>query len=253
MPDPGSKANSWVPTTALVVAIVALLVAIVGILVPIILPLKTDQNREIAKSWDTVMGVDVEHPNWISVRAALEYLNSNYDGFGCKYGIVKVVAQLFGRDRRCLDPEKKSVSFAHCEFERFELKDVELPGADLAHAKLNGATLTRANLRDASLRKAEMIGTDLRNSNLTGADLSDAVLFNADLQGTVLIDTDISGANLEGAKNVTAVQLRSACASMDRPPIGVTSWNHRSCPSDSDEDLPERSMSSSASDRCEAK
>ena len=246
------KSGSGVAIAALVVGIAALVVAVFGILIPILLPLRPNQETKIDDSWKAITEVPERSPNWIAVRDAMEYLNRHKRGFLCDKGIVRFAAQLVGTERRCLIPDKRPISFAHCEFKQppFELQDVELPHADFFDAKLTGADLTDAKLQHANLRVSNLRGAILGGADLTGADLSGAVMVGAYLKDAVLIDADLNGTDLNGATGLTESQLGKACTSGEVP-SGVP-WTVKECRDDVAGSRPLTAASSSSPGTCGA-
>lgn len=112
---------------------------------------------------------------------------------------------------------------------RLDLRNANLPDADLRGASLSGAILYDANLADAQLGAADLSGALLVRANLVSADLSganlagssffhanlhDARLCSADIAGAVLMGADLSEAQLTGANlsdaDLVATNLDSA-------------------------------------------
>ena len=101
------------------------------------------------------------------------------------------------------------------------LKGSLLRGAFLEGASLKSAKLKSANLEDAFLKGANLIFANLEDAFLKGVYLKDANLIFANLKGAFLKDANfifanlkganLEGANLEGAKNLTSTQIKSAC------------------------------------------
>jgi uncharacterized protein YjbI with pentapeptide repeats len=89
---------------------------------------------------------------------------------------------------------------------RATLTDASLVGANLA-----GANLTSAHLTNATLRFAKLPGANLNGADLTGALLLGTNLTNADLMDAALTDAELLGADFTSAKNLTQVELDSAC------------------------------------------
>jgi len=79
-------------------------------------------------------------------------------------------------------------------FDRFNLRGINLQEANLADASFMGADLSEANLQGANLADASFMGTDLSEANLQDADLSRTLLVQ-----TQLDQTDLTGATLTGA------------------------------------------------------
>lgn len=102
------------------------------------------------------------------------------------------------------------------EMKAANLKNSTLIGAYLNLAQLEGACMEKANLSGAWLNFANMKAANLKDSILinavfTGADLSDVNLEGADLAGASFIKARMPGADLSLAKNLTPVQLKTAC------------------------------------------
>ncbi len=76
-----------------------------------------------------------------------------------------------------------------------KLYDIDLKGANLREVELSGAVLQNVNLRDADLYLVSLNNADLSGTNF---------------KGTILLDTDLRGADLRGAVNLTADQVRWA-------------------------------------------
>jgi len=98
----------------------------------------------------------------------------------------------------------------------FDLRDVNLIGANLSMADLSGANLCGArlsmadlflsDLSGAYLSGARLFGAHLIGANLSMADLSGARLKRADLSGARLFAANLSGANLSEA-NLSGADL----------------------------------------------
>lgn len=124
----------------------------------------------------------------------------------------------------CTDPPIPEVNYRDCTFDRQELKNVDLTGAQLRDStfiradlsgstlqdiegfgtKFNSATLTNVVLDGAKLYQADFSRADLTGASLVGADLRyvefyNATLRNADLSDADLTHTDLTGADLSGA------------------------------------------------------
>jgi hypothetical protein len=107
---------------------------------------------------------------------------------------------------------------------RVDLTGTDLTGADLYGADLSGARFVRADLTHARLSGVRLSGADLTHARLSGvdlygADLSGADLSGADLTGARLTDADLTHARLSGARltdahltraDLTGADLRSA-------------------------------------------
>ena len=191
-------------------------------LVTMLIEFEDRQSERIFRAWEFVYNMP---PVGTSHRAALEYLNREFDGFVCG-NLVNFFSELVTGDgrRTCLIPPKY----------RESLVGVEARGADLSFAEFSGANFSMAELVDSNLRSAVLIGADLRNAKLefaelnfakledanfsfaylslanldhatlTGSffirsELSSASLKNAILTDANLIDADLTGANFNGA------------------------------------------------------
>ena len=118
---------------------------------------------------------------------------------------------------------------------RADLSGANLGGANLSDAKLHDANLSGASLRAANLTWAELMGANLTKADLIAARLTWAILSDANLNGAELAlanlyEDDLTeaelavgilpmGADLGGAKNLTAKQVRSA-----------KNWRHATLP-----------------------
>ena len=98
---------------------------------------------------------------------------------------------------------------------RFDLRGIDLSGANLSaieltSRQLQGSRFTDSDLTAAKLYSSELQGADFGGADLTGADLqyskcekasfAKATLTNADLSNTKLQGADFTGATLAGAK-----------------------------------------------------
>lgn len=79
-------------------------------------------------------------------------------------------------------------------FQRSDLSDAKLSGADAYRAKFLSARMARAVMDDTRLIEADLTRADLSGASLKGADLR-----NAKLVGAVMKGADLTGARLEGA------------------------------------------------------
>jgi uncharacterized protein YjbI with pentapeptide repeats len=101
------------------------------------------------------------------------------------------------------------------------LSSAYLKRANLERANLIGANLTSAYLSGADLTSAYLIGANLSSADLTRADLTRAILYSAnltraDLTRAILDSAKLTRANLSSAilieaKNLTNIQIKSAC------------------------------------------
>jgi|GEM_PF-350935 len=124
----------------------------------------------------------------------------------------------------CSDVPAPEVYWRRCVFDRQDLADVDLTGANLRDSSFKRTDLTasllegvdaqrakfvtsvmqdvvldEANLVRADLTKADLKGASLKGANLTGARMFQADLSGADLTGTRLDNTDFLQAVLDGA------------------------------------------------------
>ena len=99
------------------------------------------------------------------------------------------------------------------------LMDANLQGANLGAANLEGAYLMDANLRQAilwgaNLWEANLGGANLQGANLGRANLQKATLFGANLQGAILPRANLGEANFQGANlrgaNLSGADLQGA-------------------------------------------
>lgn len=117
------------------------------------------------------------------------------------------------------------------------LSNATLRNADLDKACMESVDLTGADLRDASIKRVVLIRATLVDANLTGADLYKANLYGANMANTDLTNANLTGANLRRVKNLTQIQLDSACAESDEYPINLPKgkdgekliWNEKEC------------------------
>lgn len=133
-----------------------------------------------------------------------------------------------------------------------DLENADLEGSNLSKALLSNATLRNADLDKACMESVDLTGADLRgasiervvliratlvDANLTGADLYKANLYGANMANTDLTNANLTGANLQRIKNLTQIQLDSACAESDEEPINLPKgkdgekliWNKKEC------------------------
>ena len=114
----------------------------------------------------------------------------------------------------CADPGEPGVDWQSCNFDRQDLKLVDITGAklrdtsfkraDLAGATLSNADAFRAKFISAKSSKVKFDGARLAEADLTKADLTGASFRNADLRRArlfraVLRGADMTGANMRGA------------------------------------------------------
>lgn len=117
---------------------------------------------------------------------------------------------------------------------RSDLEDSDFSGAYLGRADLRYAYLGRSHLQYANLQGARMNGADFTGADLRGAVFNCAVshqhdtkrkprvecadLTDANFAGANLSDAQFIGANLSAARNLTPLQLQSACGLNARLP-----------------------------------
>jgi len=117
--------------------------------------------------------------------------------------------------KEILEAHRKWVESEGKEGERAILRGANLSGADLFVANLSGAILSGAMLSEAMLSGANLSGAflykiDLSEAILFEAILSEAILSGANLSGALLLETDLSWADLRGARNLIASQVKIA-------------------------------------------
>jgi uncharacterized protein YjbI with pentapeptide repeats len=88
--------------------------------------------------------------------------------------------------------------------------EVDLHGAFIRRTVLSGASLVAANLAKADCRYADFSFTRLTRANLREADFTNANLRGADFEDADLAGAVFIGADLTDARNLTALQLKSA-------------------------------------------
>ena len=113
-------------------------------------------------------------------------------------------ADLFRADLAGADLERANL--VEADLERANLVEADLERANLFQADLRGADLFRADLRGDNLFRADLFRADLAGADLAGADL-----FRADLRGADLAGADLAGADLVGVRNLSNIQIKSAC------------------------------------------
>ena len=106
------------------------------------------------------------------------------------------------------------------EFEKINLRKMDLKHLDLHAIDLSGADLVEANLMKADLEGANLTKADLRRTNLLGANLRKADLRAADLRKANLRKADFRGAVIEYVRNgytksdeqkLASARLKNAC------------------------------------------
>jgi len=110
----------------------------------------------------------------------------------------------------CLDVPAPDVYWRRCVFDRQNLTDVDLTGANLRDASFKRADLTASILQNIDARRTKFVTSILRDVILDGANLVRADLTKADLKGASLkganltwarmFRADLSGADLTGAR-----------------------------------------------------
>ena len=100
------------------------------------------------------------------------------------------------------------------EFQKANLTEAKLKGANLGIANFQNAILEKAdletaNLFDANLHKANLTGAKLKGADLRKANFQDAILEKADLETADLFDANLHKANLTGVK-LKGADLRKA-------------------------------------------
>ncbi|MDZ8067127.1 MAG: pentapeptide repeat-containing protein [Nostoc sp. DedQUE08] len=105
--------------------------------------------------------------------------------------------------------------YFNTNLESAKLINANLSNADFTNVKLKDANLSFADLNRTYLSSADLTNTNLTNTNLTNAylryaDLTNADLTNANLTNADLTNTDLWGANLNGVRNLTPEQVKSA-------------------------------------------
>ena len=108
-------------------------------------------------------------------------------------------------------------------FSQADLSDTALGGANLSDAILNRTDLSNANLRRSVISHAWLWQTDLTGADLSFADMFMAEFRRTELGRSILHCTDLTGATLNGVTGLTQVQLDSAVAHPQKPPIIVKS------------------------------
>ena len=91
------------------------------------------------------------------------------------------------------------------ELNGVDLREANLPAADLARVELGEALLDDADLSSATMTKSWLEGARLQRADLRKARLGCAVLDHADLRDADLRGTAMAGASLKMAKLVGAI------------------------------------------------
>ncbi len=89
-------------------------------------------------------------------------------------------------------------------FQRAELKKIQLNNVTLKGVNLNGSNLAEAELRQANLNHSTLKQANLKNANLEKASLKEV-----DFESACLSDTNLTDAHLEGS-NFTRADLKRA-------------------------------------------
>jgi len=112
--------------------------------------------------------------------------------------------------KEVLEAHKRWVSSSDPdEYDRADLSEADLHGANLFRVDLSGANLYKANLSGADLREAKLCEANLYRADLHGAKLYETDLFGADLYGADLHETNLYRTNLHGV-NIFVANLRGA-------------------------------------------
>ncbi|MCY4209700.1 MAG: pentapeptide repeat-containing protein [Gammaproteobacteria bacterium] len=160
--------------------------------------------------------------------------------------VARDVNLVVARGIRDKGQELRGIDLKGADLSRADLHNTNLRNGLLSGATLTGAELDKSCLKDALLVDSKLINTHFTKSDLSGADLTKAVLTDADLYqanlnratltDAILENADISGANFKRAKGLTQLQLNSACADEDSPPINLPKengeqlkWKHKGC------------------------
>ena len=171
-------------------------------------------------------------------RKARESLGGLKAGFADLSGANLSGAYLVGAHFSRADISRSNLS--HVNLSASDLSDANLFAADLsdarlAHAQLSGAILLDADLSRAVLSDANLTGANLRmadfsDANLSRSDLSNAILDEANLLGANLSNANLKGALLDSVRQLTQIQLDSACGSSSplALPPGLR-WNSGEC------------------------
>ncbi|MEZ5932162.1 MAG: pentapeptide repeat-containing protein [Alphaproteobacteria bacterium] len=144
---------------------------------------------------------------WATASYPFKLLYKERGVSGWEPGPVKVefsegrgVADMFWRLRN-RDGDEAIVNWL---FQRWNLGEADLCGADLRRINLCGADLRLADLREVNFH-----GADLRGSALIGANLEEAKLTESDLRGAVAVNSNLSRSMVNSAKLSNAVLVDS--------------------------------------------
>lgn len=110
----------------------------------------------------------------------------------------------------CTDPAAPNVDWRRCYFERQNLLDLKLVGANLRDASFSRSNLSGSDLSkveglgakfiSATMKNVKFDGAELVEADMTKADLTGASFKNADLRRAQLFRATLRGADLSGAK-----------------------------------------------------
>lgn len=259
-PNSLQKAVRFIEPWGISLAVIGLLLALIAFLIE----LEDRQSERIFRAWDVVLKSEASRASGGSARQALEYLNREYDGWGCGILMHQISLTFTGvKSRECLIPRKRRESFISVQLPKAILVGANLEGAildnanlassSLAHSNLRGASLAGVNLESVNLYGADLSFSDfddtlsfisdifgatgprLENTNLQNALLAEANLSDADLgrtllTGAILTQSDVSGARLASVIGLTQEMLDRACGA--RPPATLPkdlSWRSQRC------------------------
>ena len=110
----------------------------------------------------------------------------------------------------CTDPPGPGVDWRQCNYDRYELRGIDLSGANLDGASFNRSLMSetsfdridggRVRFIDAELKNTSFSKARLRYADFTEADLQGASFTDADLANARLVSADLRGADLTGAR-----------------------------------------------------
>ncbi|MBF0276412.1 MAG: pentapeptide repeat-containing protein [SAR324 cluster bacterium] len=134
--------------------------------------------------------------------------------FQCRFQFVSIFLLLcsclsapfltFGFNPEHLDQLLETKKCAQCDLSGVTLENIDLKEADLPGANLKGSTLINVNLDRANLK-----GANLQNSELDHVDLREAILVEANLQHASVNKSSMDQSNFARA-NLDFVMLRKA-------------------------------------------
>lgn len=208
------KGRSW--WTRLHSAVVLLepygiILAVIGLLLTfgaIILDLEDRLSERTFKAWE-ILSLENKNINQSSAkRAAIEFLNREYDGFFCSRLIISPFIQYLSGDttRECLVPRKR----------REALHGLALDGTSLTNLRAHGA-----KLNSSSLSGARMAYADLSKAELVGANLSGVFLLDANMDGAILDHANLTGAVLSFASLIDARLYKANLSNSQLDPVGL--------------------------------